>query len=82
MNKLKITLKLLVFLQNEGYTAIFLQYGEDAYIPVKEDMDVLVENMSIVPLQEDEAISITDAIALFEELELSDKEIIYLFEND
>lgn len=79
MANLKITLKLLVFLQLHGYKALLLRYGQDTYIPVSEELDELMENISTIPLQEDEAISISDAINLFEELELADKEVVNIF---
>ncbi|GEM63937.1 hypothetical protein SF1_19190 [Sphingobacterium faecium NBRC 15299] len=82
MANLKITLKLLEFFQEKGYQAILLRHGQDTYIPVFEDLYELTEKISMIPLQEDQVISISDAIDLFDELELADKEIINVFEND
>ncbi|GEM_PF-982626 len=82
MVNVKITLKLLAFLQEQGYKSILLRFGQDTYVPIFEEMDELMENISMVPLQEDQVISIPDAIAFFVELELSEKEIHNLFENE
>ncbi len=81
MPNLSITLKLLFFLKDKGYRSLLLKYGEDTYIPVLEGMDQLLEKISILPFKEDQVIDIKDAIELFEELELSEKEIVNIFEN-
>ena len=75
-NTLKITLELLYHLDEAGYQSLLMNYGEDAYVPMKVSMDELVGDISMVALREDYPISICEAIERFEELHLAEEELI------
>lgn len=73
---LKITLELLHHLDGAGYQSLLMDYGEDAYVPMKVSMDELVGDINMVALREDYPIPIIEAIERFEELDLQDQELI------
>ena len=59
----------LLALQNEGYTYLLRKAGEEAYTPIKGDLEEVTEQVSVEPLSEDELISIEDAIEFCEHFE-------------
>ncbi len=75
-NTFKITLELLLHLDEEGYQALLMNYGEDAYVPMKVSMDELVGDINMVALREDYPIPIIEAIERFEELRLAEETLI------
>ncbi|CDS93687.1 hypothetical protein BN1088_1431633 [Sphingobacterium sp. PM2-P1-29] len=82
MNKtLIITKELLMYLQRENFTVLLLKFGEDVYIPLHQNIDQVINTMSAVPFKEDELITISDAIEMFDELDFSNKLMFNIFEN-
>lgn len=77
-----ITKELLLYLESEQYTVLLLKFGEDVYIPLKENIEEVIGSMSSEPFSEDQLITIPYAIEIFDELDFSNKEMLNIFENE
>ncbi|MEN5232450.1 hypothetical protein [Sphingobacterium faecium] len=77
-----ITKELLSYLESEHYTVLLLKFGENVYIPLKENIEDVIGSMSCEPFREDQLLTIPYAIAIFDELDFSNKIMLNIFEND
>ncbi|MNJ95321.1 hypothetical protein D3C87_130310 [compost metagenome] len=80
--QIPITIELLKFLKNEGYQVLVQKFGTEVYVPSKSDLQSLGERVNDVPFQEDSLIGIDDALSYYDELELSQKQILDIFKVD
>lgn len=80
--QIPITVELLKFLKNDGYQVLVQKFGTEVYVPSKSDLQAMSECTNDVPFQEDSLIGIDEAIAYYDELELSQKQIQDIFTVD
>lgn len=70
-----LTLELLIRLKDEGFRALISRHKEDFYVPSKQGIEELSDQISITPLAEDQLIPISDAMQFFYELDLAESKI-------
>ena len=68
----------LILLKQEGYTSLFKKRSGYAYYPSKKSVEDIAEFISNTPLNEDELISMDDAIEYFDDQDLKYGRIVFI----